>query len=553
MRKFLITGIFLLAILSLHAQQAGLDKTVSLNYQRVPLERALQDISEDYAVFFSYSKDIVPVREKVSVSVYNQPLRLALDKLLSSTKIVYAPIGEQIVLRVEEDKIVIPLEEELTSSIKEIPVSPPAKTYTTTLPKLNMEKRDIPVRPTPLLRSPDLEPLDWTEEMTVLDEEAYTVIPYEGAVGRNPYHRLAQVSVFPEIGTNLGKSEDITNNVSVNVLWGKNGGVDGLEIGGLVNSIEGDVHGVQIAGLANLAKGELNGTSVIKTHQKAKAGLQISGITNVAGAARGAQITGGINRVSDGDLNGAQFAGLANTVNGNASGWQFAGLFNNNQGDAGLQIAGLLNHAKQVNKGQIALINQAHKVNGLQIGLINIADSIQGTPIGLLNFIRYGFNHIEVASTETFDLALGLKFGAPSFYNMLEVSSPRLKGSRTIFASAPHWALGYGIGTTLHYKKRINYQLEALVHQVNEGETWSSDLNLLSQLRLIANIRFSKRFSLFAGPTINIFISSKYDADNETFTSDIFQEENSSIDEMIPGIKPHQIQTWVGYKFGVRF
>lgn len=552
MRKLLITGIFLLAVLSVPAQRAGLDKTVSLNYQRVPLERVLRDISEDYAVFFSYSKDFVPVTEKVSVSVYNQPLAIALDGLLASTKIVYAPIGEQIVLRVKENKVVTPLEEELTSSIKELPVRAPSKRYTTTLPKLNMEKRDIPVRPTPLLRSPDLEPLDWTDDMMVLDESAYTVIPYEGATGRNPYHRLAQLSVFPELGTNLGKSEEITNNVSVNVLWGKNGGVDGLEIGGLVNSIEGDVHGVQIAGMANLVKGELNGITVIKTNKKARAGLQISGITNVAGSARGAQITAGVNRVSDGDLQGAQFAGIANSVNGNASGWQFAGLFNNNQGNAGLQIAGLFNHAKNVSKGQIGMINQARKVKGIQIGFINLTDSIQGTPIGVLNFVKYGFNHTEIASTETFNIAIGVKFGAPSFYNMLEISSPRWSGSRSIFASAPHWALGYGIGTNLRYKKRLSYQLEALVHQVNEGEIWNNDLNLLGQLRLIANIRFAKRFSVFGGPTINVFASNKYDADTNTFSSAIFQEKYTS-NEVIPGLKPYRIQTWIGYKFGMRF
>ena len=61
----------------------------------------------------------------------------------------------------------------------------------------------------------------------------------------------AQVSLVPSLGTNGYKSEEKTNNISFNVISGRNGGVDGVEVGLMTNHVKNDVKGVQVAGLVN--------------------------------------------------------------------------------------------------------------------------------------------------------------------------------------------------------------------------------------------------------------------------------------------------------------
>ena len=261
MKKTLLSFLICLLIGAFaFAQEAGLEKKVSLNYQNILLGNALEAISHDYNVYFSYSKDFIPVGEQVTVSIYDQPLSKALDELLAPTKVVYAPIGDQIVLRVNDNKPVIKKKkEEWIGSVEEMPSTSTVEVYTSSKPvvtkPLPPAKRQVPLRPTPLMRTPDLEQVEWTDDMLILDKEALVVIPYE-LPPEEDYKRIAQFSVIPDVGTNLGKSEEITNNVSVNVLWGKNGGVNGVEVGGIMNTIKGDVKGAQIAAVECLFFGE---------------------------------------------------------------------------------------------------------------------------------------------------------------------------------------------------------------------------------------------------------------------------------------------------------
>lgn len=477
----------------LYAQQVNMQQLVSFHYQDVRLDKALDGIGESYQLFFSYSKDFIPVEKRVSVKVYNEPLSTALDELLSTTQVVYAAIGNQIVLKVDPEKIIIEdQEEELLGSIDEIILPPIADAQIPTTEEVPVREPRL-VKPSPLLRTPDLEPMDWTEEMLMLDEGNFVEFPYREKK-KNPFQRVAQISVIPKISSTLRDAADITNNVSVNVLWGKNGGVNGVEVGGLVNKVEGDVRGVQIAGLGNSVEGDVKGV-------------------------------------------------------------QFGSFFNKCGGSAGVQFSLISNQAQLVEKAQFSFFrNKAGRLNGLQFGLINVVDSTdRGTSIGLLNFVKHGgFNRIEISKSETFDLTLGVKFGSPRFYNIIELSTPRLKGERVFYRHPHHWAIGYGAGVSVSNGKRIDTKIEGVINHVNEEEIWSQKLNLLSQLRLIINLRIGSHFSVFGGPSMNIFISEKYDADTDTFTSRIFRE-NSATSSITIGTKPRKIQTWMGYKFGFRF
>ena len=232
--------------------------------------------------------------------------------------------------------------------------------------------------------------------------------------------RLAQISILPYVGTNSSKSDEIKNNFSFNVLWGTNGGVEGIEVGGFVNTVIRDVYGVQVAGLGNSVGGNVIGTQASGLFNIAGGrvqGVQASGLFNISGDADAIQFSGLFN-VAGGDFSGIQTSGLFNTSKG-TSGIQVAGLFNASGAKTKTQVSGLVNVAGDVGVGQVAgLMNIGKKVNGFQIGLINIADTIAGTPIGLLNIVKKGYNRVEFSAGEALLANFALKLGAKSFYNI---------------------------------------------------------------------------------------------------------------------------------------
>ena len=98
-----ITGLlhisFLLLLSTSIASAQQLAKKVTMRYSNEPLGNVLTEISTSYDVRFSYSSDFIPVDQRVSVHVENQPLSVALDDLFETTSVQYASIGGQVVLR----------------------------------------------------------------------------------------------------------------------------------------------------------------------------------------------------------------------------------------------------------------------------------------------------------------------------------------------------------------------------------------------------------------------------------------------------------------------
>ena len=176
-------------------------------------------------------------------------------------------------------------------------------------------------------------------------------------------HMPAQLSLIPNISTNLKMCGAVTNNFSVNVLGGYSAGVSGLEVGGLINI----------------------------TRQKV-AGLQVCG---------------GINQGPD-TLIGMQAAGFANLGIHSVSGIQFAGVFNYTKGPVkGAQLAGLFNYAKKP---------------GFQLAVINVGDTCSGSPLGIINIIRHGYYSIVLQSDEAGNFSLLGNTGTYHLYNRFGVS-----------------------------------------------------------------------------------------------------------------------------------
>ena len=346
--------------------------------------------------------------------------------------------------------------------------------------------------------------------------------------------RIAQISFLPTIGTNLKSSRMVSNCFSLNVLAGYNGGVNGLEIGSLVNLIDNNVKGVQIAGLSNIVAGKTTG-------------LQIAGLSNTnKGSVTGLQIAG-LSNIVAGKTKGLQVAGLSNIVAGKTTGLQIAGLQNvNKEKVVGVQIAGISNYLLDTLKGvQISgILNKTKQNNGLQIGLINVSDSSQGIAIGLVNYVKNGYKSIEVSANEIFYTNIKYKMGTKQFYTIYSLG---VRPNNLEFYGA-----GLGFGSNINVYKKISLSIEATstyVHEIkNQNSDSDSDLNLNNRLDLSLDYKLQKNLYLFIGPSLNVHVSELKDKNSNEFSSNItsspfYSESNNNT----------LVQMWIGGSFGLRY
>jgi len=223
--------------------------------------------------------------------------------------------------------------------------------------------------------------------------------------------RKIQVSLIPYIGTNRKLSGSVDNNLSLNLLAGYSGGVNGFELGGLLNIVRRDVKGSQVAGVINFVGGNTGP-------------FQMAGCFNVnGGSVKGTQIAGFSNVVLD-TLTGVQLAGFNNTLHGYMNGVQLSG-FNNvtTQNVDGFQLTGFANVAlKDVKLGQISgFANYCDNVDGGQVtGFVNFAkgDVNWGQIAGFANYGKSvkgfqiaGFGNISVNEVTGGQISGGINYG----------------------------------------------------------------------------------------------------------------------------------------------
>ena len=597
LKPAIISLLFCFSCLMLQAQTAELNRKVTLQYRNVQLSDVLADISRTYNIYFAYSNDYIPLEQRISLKVRKKPLSEALDELFEGLPVEYTSIGNQIVLK----------RSETIGQIEET-IPPPLNNdilYGMRGDDVNVEEFTASIEGVELLNPLDREsiplmarPYEWSEQ----DQEIfYAPLLEPQFIEKEPFIK-AQVSLVPSLGTNGYKSEDKTNNISLNVISGRNGGVDGVEVGIMTNHVKNDVKGVQIAGLVNTVGGNVgesehtndNGkrtpgvqaaglvnvannvnavqigglVNVTKGHfdgvqfaglvntvgedigsnrldsvsSSFRAGVQIAGLVNTGGNTNAVQIAGLVN-VSRGKFKGVQVAGIGNNVNRDGEGVQVGGIYNVNRGNGQTQIATITNTADDIQGSQVSLFfNKANRVSGVQIGLINVCDTTSGGSIGLINIVKRGYNRIEIAGSLTLGAHGALKLGSHKFYNIFQ-------GSRQF--SSKTWSLGYGIGTAIITGKKTLINLELITSHVNEEDSWTSDLNLLSQFRTSVEVRIGKRFSFFAGPDFNIMFSDLYDPDTGEYGSSIvpytmYVNENPRPNET-------HISMWIGFNAGMRF
>ena len=265
---------------------------------------------------------------------------------------------------------------------------------------------------------------------------------------RDSLSRGFQFSILPFLGTNRLLSGSIENKYSVNLLMGYSGGIQKLEVGGLINGVRRNMQGGQLALLGNIVGGTVSG-------------LQASLLFNVAGQLKG----------------GVQLNQNLNVVLKESSGWQI----------------GTFNFAHKVVKG------------GKQIGLINVADSTETTPIGLLSFVGSGngYKRLELAVDENQTGSFSFKTGVRKLYNILALHY-NFTRKQEIFG------FGYGIGRA--YKLKNNWMLntDITANILVEYDELNANLASLYKLDISFEKQIARKASITFGPSLKYLKISDY-------------------------------------------
>lgn len=585
MRPILAIYLLFLSATTILAQGSVLSKQVSFEYQNVRLKDALADLTDRYQIPFSYSTDQVNVRQRITAKSVNVPLSQGLDKLFENVAVAYMLVGNHIILRSDPNKAISKSTGSKQSNPKKKTPEPQSEQSVILVKQQEQTVEDEPathpVEKVSTLQTPDVQPISSNSgthqfDQTLLNFEKWRYQTSALPAPRSE-NRVAQVSLLPFIGTNTSQSDDVTNNISMNLLWGVNGGVNGMEVGMGLNMIENDMNGFQVAGLGNKVNRNVTGTQfggIFNYSGGTAKGFQAAGVVNFANDAEAAQAAGLANFVQ-GDVSGFQASGLFNTVRGSAKGFQASGLFNKTGGDSRMQaavgfnrsvgssrvqaagafnlskgntkfqISGLLNSANDVQIGQFGSFNRARgNMRGLQIGLVNISDTVSGVPIALINIVKRGYNKFEIYGSEILHGNFQLKLGANRFYNIFHVGARVPPGDGSYI-----WGLGYGIGkvTILSEKSNLNWELMAI--HVSENEPWTNTLNSIGEFRWLWNHQLGTSIGFFIGPTANVMISQLRNPETGEIRSPVVPY--TLFDE---DLNPKtNLKAWVGVNAGFRF
>jgi hypothetical protein len=583
----------LLLCLNLSSMAEGqiLSKKVTLEYRNQTLGQILNQISRKYQISFSYSDNMVPLNRKTSVAVKNQTLNEALNQLFKGTDVGFEEQGSQVVLK----KLPAKSGSKAGTFVPASQTSATAK-RSTAAASASLIKTPLLAEPQyrKILRTDSLSQdklrRQFLEEKSKLRTDYYTKLDSLEKTGnrfaveelkaqfnrifsslkqeiktisdslnteklrhiqlpklpeskvKSPdssgyFYSPAQATFINPIGTNGPQSDRTVNGVSLNFA-GHAAGLEGFELGLLLNSEQDFVHGVQFCGLGNMVRGSVTGG-------------QFSGLFNInKGNTRGGQFSGFTNMVAA-DANAIQAAGFMNLVTGNFRGGQAAGFLNYTSGNVdGAQIAGFLNTAADTLTGaQIAgFLNVANTVQGSQIGFLNVADTVTGVQFGFLSFSKRGYRRLELSGGETFQGNVAFKTGTRNFYNILAAGAQAKDQNIT-------WGYGYGFGSELPLSRKLQLSLDVLGYQLHRDGFQGDELNLLCQFKPTLGVSLAKKASLFAGPSFNVMVSNTDRYRNpdlplsgsspSTLAPDwyFFSDTNSGTN----------VTMWLGFTGGIRF
>jgi hypothetical protein len=396
--------------------------------------------------------------------------------------------------------------------------------------------------------------------------------------------------LFPPLSTNGIYNSRTVNRISLNLLIGHAGGVDGVELGSFINSDNYFARGFQVAGFGNIVGGSSSGAQLsgfFNVNGESAKSLQGAGFINIVGTdMSGAQLAGflningnntrgfqgsGFGNVSGGSVIGAQVSGFFNVSGDTTCGAQLAGFINvasrydrgaqlagfiniSGQGALQTQVSGFFNRAKEIRGAQAAgFTNIAGNVKGLQLsGFLNVCDSIDGVPIGFISYVRKnGYRKFEFSSSEVSYANFSYKMGVRRLYNIYTIGKLPKDGTR--------WIIGAGFGYERDLGERMLLNIEAMAHQ----ELWVADartgrlfafdrLNMVNQVRTNFGMILSDKVTMFFGPTVNVSVAES-NPDLGRFGYYEIGPEWAWLNTTRNNVARTHVKIWIGINGGIRF
>ena len=384
-------------------------------------------------------------------------------------------------------------------------------------------------------------------------------------------HHTIQVSFLPYIGTVGFLSNQVTCDLSLNILAGYVKEVHSAEFGGLFNLVRKNAGKCQIAGLGNMVGGTSYGlqcAGIINLSKNLK-GIQFAGNINFAGNASGMQIAGLLNQANKGKC--SQISGLVNNANeasvfqiagllNNSSkvesfqiaGWanntkdsiklQIAGLANNTNSNTKIQIAGLVNNASGVANVQISgLVNRTSFLKGVQIGFLNISDSCQGIPIGVINLVKNGYHKIEISGDEMFYTNVAFRSGIKKLHSIL------IAGIQPDNFNSSLWTYGCGFGSSFSLNEKTLIDIDATFQHIIKEDYVGN--NYLYKLAVGIDHQLRGKTSVYIGATYNFLVTdTKYSKYTDKFSSIAPYHFTNHTNN-----NGFNLKSWAGIKVGLRF
>ncbi len=463
LRKLVIN--FLLAILtsSLFAQEGLLQRKVSVELTNADMITLFKAVEKKGRVHFSYNPDILPKEKNITIYVHKKTILDVLKPILDRNQLEVLERGKQLIIVPVRDKTVqltgMVIHRVTRRGVKGVRItearsltstkSDGSGYYTMEIPKdmdtvymefshpgFNNERAIVSLagdryissslmpRPKPMefipVREISGEVASVENDIIVgalVNDEVIEASRYD----TNGFKTGIQISLFPPLSTNKLGSGAAVNNLSLNLLIGYAEGLNGLELGGLLNVDRGETKGIQASGFANVVGGPMvgiQGAGFLNVVKSSIVGIQTAGFINSTGdnmvglqgggfanihrgRIKGVQLAGfanyakpgesdttgsthwgvqgaGFNNTLRGDLNGAQLAGFSNYLRGNGKGMQASGFVSVASGNfIGIQLAGFQNTTTKdlygIQGAGFLNVTGGH-VNGLQgAGFLNIA------------------------------------------------------------------------------------------------------------------------------------------------------------------------------------
>jgi hypothetical protein len=329
------------------------------------------------------------------------------------------------------------------------------------------------------------------------------------------------LGIVPLVGS--GPGERLEKHVSLNLIADRAARVRGTQLSVGINWADEEMRGFQAAIAANVVSGPVSGMQASVGGNYARGDVhafQAAVGTNLAPAnVTGVQAAAGFN-LAGGDLTGAQMSAGVNWLWGNGRGLQmgaavnwaardFRGAqltsgFNGVGGEVrGLQL-GLVNYGGEVAGAQIGIVNIAGTSRALQLGLVNYADDDQGAPIGLVSYARRnGMVHLQLYGSETSPANVGLTIGGRVLYTTFAAGArPGREDNRYVTSLA----MGARARVERPWLSFLDTELAATNLHHTVGSDGDDHLKLVSSLRLLGGWTLARRFSIHAGPSLNVLV-----------------------------------------------